>query len=102
MIIDLILDRKDEEEYIRNQASEQDIEISEEEIQNGVYNAHEFYYNVFAYQGGCGGYYAERITRAMDCGTDDDVKAELCRYIIENEYNPEICKFVNSRKWIEE
>lgn len=71
MIIDLILDRRD-----------------------GIkYNAREFYWNCMQY-GNIG------ITEAMDYGTELDVKAALCRYIKENEYNLDICKYINSNKWL--
>lgn len=44
---------------------------------------------------------ADLITRAMDGGTEDDVRRELCAYIDANDYNPEIKYWINSRRWIE-
>lgn len=74
MIIDLILDRKDGQEY----------------------NPREFYFEVLDY----GGIFAERITRAMDCGTEKDIKNQLCRYIIQCLYNEDICDYINSVNWL--
>lgn len=77
MIIDLILDRRDGESY-------------------GVpYSPHDFYYDVFRY-----GEIGHGITAAMDYGEEEDVRRELCKYIIANEYNPEICAYVNARNWL--
>jgi hypothetical protein len=82
MIIDLILDRKDDE-------------------QEGYdfYNAHDFYM-------GCMGYnkvfshIADGITEAMDYGENEDVQRALCKYIDENNYNPAIKDFINSVNWL--
>lgn len=73
MIIDCILDRQD-----------------------GVtYNPRNFYFDVLGY-----GEIGERITRAMDGGTEQDVKNALNQYILENEYNPAICEYVNGQTWL--
>ena len=77
MIVDLILDRKDGEEY------------------GELYNPYEFYRNCMGY-----GPIGHGITRAMDFGTERDVKRELCEYITANEYNPAICDYINSREWL--
>lgn len=75
MIIDLILERK-----------------------NGIrYNPKDFYNYCMGYMDGIG----DDITRAMDYGTETDVKKALCDYIIEQEYNPEICLYVCSVNWLE-
>ena len=74
MIIDLILDRKDGKQY----------------------NAHDFYMDCMEY-GGSG----IDISRAMDCGTESDVKAALCAYIDGNQYNPEIKDYINNVYWID-
>ena len=74
MIIDLILDRKDGDPYSPRQ----------------------FYFDCLRY-----GEIGHGITRAMDGGTEQDVKAELCAYIHENEYNPAICEYVKSVDWLE-
>lgn len=79
MIIDRILDRYDDEKegYFN-------------------YNAHDFYFDVFEY-----GRIGDSITRAMDYGTEEDVKKALCEYVIKNEYNPKICDYINSVNWID-
>ena len=83
MIIDLILDRKD------------DIEGGYDD----TYNAHDFYIDCMEYSGIFDGI-ADGITRAMDEGTEEDIKNELCSYILKCGYNPQICDFVNSVKWL--
>lgn len=75
MIIDKILDRKDGE----------------------LYKARDFYFNVLQY-----GSTGDEITRAMDGGTEDDVKKALCDYITGNEYNPQICDYIKSVEWLSE
>ena len=77
MIIDLILDRKDGEEY----------------------DAREFYYSVMEYESTLN--LNREISRSMDGGTENDIKKSLCDYIIENGYNSEICKYVNSVNWVD-
>ena len=79
MIIDMILDRKGFEE-------------------NGVmdyYNPRKFYHDMMEY-GGSG----FAIARAMDCGTEDDVRRELCKYIDRNNYNSQIKEYINKVDWI--
>ena len=73
MIIDLILDRKDGREY----------------------NHYDFYIACMGY-----GRIADDITRAMDCGTEEDVKKALCAYIEKNEYNPLICDYIQKLNWL--
>ena len=77
MIVDLILDRMDGEEWGER------------------YDPQEFYREAMGY-----GAIADDITRAMDYGTNEDVQSALCEYIIANEYNPEICEYINSRDWL--
>ena len=79
MIIDRILDRKDDFE----------------EFGNDDYKPHDFYFDVFGY-----GRVGDDITRAMDFGTEEDVKKALCDYVISNEYNPDICNYINSVNWL--
>ena len=76
MIVDLILDRKD----------------------GHPYRAKEFYDNVMAYEEGTD---YER-SRALDGGTEKDVKKALCDYIINNDYNPKICNYINKVTWLED
>lgn len=75
MIVDLILDRFDGEEY----------------------SPREFYFNTLSY----GSEYAHDITRAMDCYEEIDVKRALATYIIENEYNLSIIDYIYSVNWID-
>lgn len=73
MLIDLILDRKD-----------------------GIdYSPKEFYEDCMAYE-------QLEVADAMDCKTEQDVKNALCKYIDENDYNPEIKKYINSQSWLME
>lgn len=77
MIIDLICDRMDGEEY----------------------SPREFYFKVMEY-GEIWPNLAWPIARAMDGGTEKDVKRELCAYIDNNGYNPEIKNFINLVNWL--
>lgn len=77
MIIDLILDRKEDGQE---------------------YNAREFYYGVMEHESTC--ITNRGISRAMDCGTEQDVKKALCDYIINQRYNSEICYYINSVNWL--
>lgn len=40
------------------------------------------------------------LSRAIDGGTEADVKCALCRYIDKNEYNPRIKDYINSVEWL--
>ena len=71
MIIDKILDRRDGKKY----------------------NPKDFYFDLLMYED-------KRISAAMDYGTDDDVKRELARYIVENGYRLSIINYINSVNWI--
>ena len=73
MIIDRILDRKEGEAYSPKQ----------------------FYMDCMDY-----GEVGHDIARAMDFGTERQVKAALFQYLIDNEYNPEICYYINSVNWL--
>ena len=79
MIIDRILDRKDNEELDGFDS----------------YNAHDFYFDVLAY-----GKIGDDITYCMDTGDETDVRLALCRYILRNGYNPDLCTYVHSKKWL--
>lgn len=74
MIIDLILDRQE----------------------GTPYEPKTFYNSCMNY-----GSIADEITRAMDAGTEENIKAALCAYIDEQEYNPEIKNYIHSVKWLE-
>ena len=84
MIVDLILDRKDYEEW----------------AQEDAYNAKDFYNECMRYSAAFNGAF-DYISEAMDYGTEEDVRKALCRYIDENEYNEDIKKYINSRDWLE-
>lgn len=71
MIIDKILDRRDGKKY----------------------NPKDFYFDLLMYED-------KRISAAMDSGTEDNVKRELARYIIENGYRLSIINYINSVNWI--
>lgn len=83
MIIDLILDRKD----------------NEDAFGEDLYSSLDFYYEIRDYEEifGMNG----DISKAMDYGTENDVKKALCDYIDKNDYNPEIKEYINSKSWIE-
>lgn len=71
MIVDMILDRK-----------------------NGTpYSAKDFY-NYCYYIGG-------EIRRAMDRRKNADVQEALCKYILEQDYNPDICDYIRSVDWLD-
>lgn len=80
MIIDVILDRRDDIKHGRDN-----------------YNARRFYADCIRY-----GNVGDGITRAMDCGTEHDVKRELIRYIIENNYSMDVIDFILSVWWIDQ
>ena len=73
MIIDLILDRKDGKPY----------------------NPKHFYQEVLHYLPT-----GEGIAVALDRGEEKDVKATLKEYIRKNEYNRDICTFIQSVNWL--
>lgn len=84
MIIDLILDRKYD---INNYGID-------------TYNAHDFYVECMGYNSIFDGI-ADEITKALDYGSDHDIKKALCNYIINNHYNKTICNFIDSVNWID-
>lgn len=78
MIIDIILDTRDDPES---------------------YDAKDFYDYVTAESSV---FNFDYIASALDCGTNADVQKALCRYIDDNGYNPEIKDFVNSFVWVQD
>ena len=77
MVIDMILDRMDGAKYspfdfYRYALAESDI------------------FDVF-----------DGITKAMVSCSEEDVKRELKKYVIEQGYNPEICNYIDSVSWLE-
>ena len=77
MIIDLILDREEGCEY----------------------DPKEFYTRVKEYEDDFDGIEPE-ISRALDSGTEKDVKKALCDYVRYCGYNPDICNYINSVSWL--
>lgn len=78
MIIDLILDRRAGEEY----------------------STREFYKYLQGY-GQVFGKMAWDIVSAMDEGIELYVKEALCKYIIDQGYNENICEYINSVNWLD-
>ena len=40
-----------------------------------------------------------QLASALDCGNENDIKRELCNYIVNNNYPRELCNYINSVKW---
>lgn len=79
MIVDRILDRKDGEQY----------------------DAKDFY-NYCMKEAAIFGYYiGGEVIRAMDCRKNADVQEALCKYIMEQGYNPDICDYIRSVDWLD-
>lgn len=76
MLIDLILDRKDGDKYVVRDLYDY---VSD--------------YDIPDYQA---------VARALDAGTEADVISALCDYISHENYNPEICNYIYSVKWLED
>jgi hypothetical protein len=113
MIIDLIIDRKENEQLIAEGHTHKilagvncrGILYHGETIvkEGGIdctliplqYEPKNFYQHVMEY-----GDVGFGITAAMDGGTEEDVKRELCKYIKDNEYNMELCEYINSVNWL--
>lgn len=93
MIIDLILDRKDDDAQLAQGYTH--YRSFTGEILPLAYNPENFYRRVMDY-----GEIGWDITRAMDGGTEADVKNALCEYIIRNEYNPDLCGYIYTRNWL--
>lgn len=83
MIIDLILDRK----------------YNEEATGKDAYDPYEFYREVMSYESVFE--MPRDISAALDYGTEDDVRRALCAYIDREQYNPNIKNYVNSKTWLE-
>ena len=79
MIVDMILDRKD----------------------GTPYSAKDFY-NYCMEESMIFGYYiGGEIRRAMDRRKNADVQEALCKYILEQDYNPDICDYIRSVDWLD-
>jgi hypothetical protein len=107
MIIDLIIDRMENEPLLALGHTHMvlggivETLYAGDEIKNGntiiplKYMPERFYQQVMDY-----GEVGFGITAAMDGGTEEDVKRELCKYIINNEYDPDLCNYINERTWL--
>jgi len=93
MIIDLILDRRDDEKDIENGITE--VTMFNGETRSLYYSPRKFYHNIMSY-----GEIGYEISRAMDYGTNKDVQKALCNYIVNNDYNTDICDYINSVEWL--
>lgn len=78
MIIDMILDRKDGFPYDARKAYDY-VSHEEQTIKMGY-----------------------GIARAMDSGTNADVQEALCKYVEEQGYNANLCKYILSVNWVDE
>lgn len=85
MIIDLILDRKEDDLHGYTDR----------------YDPHKFYIDCIGYSNSFDGI-GDKILDAMDNGTENDVRKALCNYVKDGGYNLEICKYINNRNWIED
>ena len=77
MIIDLILDRQD----------------------GASYSPKSFYDRVVGYSETFPEI-ANPIATALDSGDEIDVKRELSKYVIDQDYNPEIISYIQSVNWL--
>jgi hypothetical protein len=91
MIIDLILDRKD---GINTEVRGGKLYTLKEYSARSFYNNVMNYYSVFPE-------IVKPIATALNGGEELDVKRELIRYILDNDYNPEIVNFIRSVDWLE-
>ena len=113
MIIDLILDRKEEDvrgfiavtpgrlnDFNKPVTELYPMEEIPEALRGGYcyhYSARAFYHRVMDYAN-MGGI---EIARALDSGTEADVKRTLCAYIDGHEYNSEIKDYINAAEWLD-
>lgn len=81
MIIDAILDRRDDNRDGNDRWTEEELRY--------VYD--EATYFGFDY-----------LSRAIDGGEDKDIAEALCRYVDEGKYPPSIKRYVRSKKWLPE
>lgn len=109
MIIDLILDRKELEEELKQQnATMQEykewfntLPKHKQVLTSKPYNVHDFYWQVHEYDCVFKGI-GQNILNALDNGTEQDVKNALCNYVKNGQYNTDICEYINSVEWLQE
>lgn len=97
MIVDLILNRQENDKLISQGYTH--FKSITGAILPLKYSAQAFYTDVRRYEADFE--LEPQISLAMDYGTEADVKNALCQYIIRNEYNLDICKYIHSVDWIE-
>ena len=83
MIIDLILDRQHDDLTGRSRN----------------YSPAQFYRDCMEYSAIFDGI-GDGITRAMDFGTEDDVRDAICEYITLNGYDVRLYDYIRSRRWL--
>lgn len=106
MVIDLILDRKDFDEWLEEQnATLEDYKEYYNSLTDEVkvfrtkpYNARDFYFDIMRYNDD---HYFDYILKALDEGSNKDIQNALAKYIIDGEYNPNIIDYINSKNWLE-
>jgi hypothetical protein len=74
MIIDVILDRRDGYEYTENSMKR-------------LYD-YAMYFKFW------------KLADALDNGDNEDIQRELCQYILDQDYNPELIDYINSVNWV--
>lgn len=92
MVIDLILDRKDDDKLIKEGYTH--VKLWNGKVRELTYNPHKFYRMCMMYDEG------KSITYAMDYLENEDVQKALCDYINNQGYNPNICDYINSVDWL--
>lgn len=99
MIIDLILDRKENDSLIAQGYTH--AQLFTGELKPLSYDPAKFYRDCMEYSTIFSGI-GDDITAAMDGGEESDVVSALCAYIMQNKYNPGICDYIRSVKWLPE
>jgi len=93
MIIDKILDRQGNDALLAQGYTHS--KWFDGSIRPLAYSPEAFYREILPY-----GEIGDDITRAMDSGTENDVKQALCNYITDQGYNPDIIDYIQSRTWL--
>ena len=108
MVIDLILDKKDYDEFLKkNKITNKEyvdyynkLNKKEQIFSITPYDTEKFYKDVLEYYQIFNMETIENILNALDNGTEKDVKNAICNYIIKLGYNKKICNYVNQTKWL--
>jgi rRNA pseudouridine-1189 N-methylase Emg1 (Nep1/Mra1 family) len=86
MLIDLILDRKDGKNVVVKDGKC---------YTTSQYDAKRFYNNIEEYNQVFDGIHND-LLMALDSGVNKDIQRELNIYIVKENYNPDIIKYINS------